>query len=246
MACFRSRFAAAGTFLSALSMAATPALAAPLPAAVHGTTAAAGWNAASDTASKHRDWYGHRRHRGGIDAGDVIAGVLVIGGIAAIASAASKSKKDRDYRDDYPDRDYRDDNRDRDYRSDDYRDDEGRYDYRGSDSGDDRLRGGPGLNEAVDSCVREVERREPVDQVDSAVRDDDGDGWVIEGELRNGRDFSCEVDGSGRVRDVDLDADFADSGSADVPYSGDSASARDDDYYAAARRQHDARYVPNT
>ena len=243
MARFSSRFAGAASLLAALSMTATPALATPIAPMAH-KAVATGWDAASDNASKHRDWYGHRRHRGGIDAGDVIAGVLVIGGIAAIASAASKSKRDRDYREEYPDRDYRGDYRDRDYRSEDYRDGDRRYDYRGSDSGDDRLRGGPGLNEAVDSCVREVERREPVDEVDSARRD--GDGWLIEGELRNGRDFACEVDGSGRVRDVDLDADFADSGSATDPHSGNAGASRDDDYYAAARRQHDARHVPNT
>ena len=39
------------------------------------------------------------RDRGnGIDAGDVIAGALVIGGIAAIAAAASDNDRDRDYR----------------------------------------------------------------------------------------------------------------------------------------------------
>ncbi len=44
-----------------------------------------------------------RRHnRDGIDAGDVIAGVLIIGGIAAIASAAgSRNDRGRYYRNDY-------------------------------------------------------------------------------------------------------------------------------------------------
>lgn len=41
--------------------------------------------------------YGHRRHHRGVDAGDVIAGVLVLGGIAAIASAANNnSRKQRE------------------------------------------------------------------------------------------------------------------------------------------------------
>jgi hypothetical protein len=48
----------------------------------------------------------NRRHHDGIDAGDVIAGALIIGGIAAVASAASSSSRDR-----YSDR-YRDRNRD--------------------------------------------------------------------------------------------------------------------------------------
>lgn len=49
-------------------------------------------------------WSGwrHRRDRDDIDGGDVLAGILILGGIAAIAAAASKSR-DRD-RDRYPDR----------------------------------------------------------------------------------------------------------------------------------------------
>lgn len=35
--------------------------------------------------------------RGGISAGDVIAGALIIGGIAAVATAASSNNRDRDY-----------------------------------------------------------------------------------------------------------------------------------------------------
>jgi hypothetical protein len=46
---------------------------------------------------------GYYRHHDGIDAGDVIAGALVIGGIAAIASAASR---DRGYRGGYYDDGY--------------------------------------------------------------------------------------------------------------------------------------------
>lgn len=41
---------------------------------------------------------GHYRGRDGIDAGDVIAGALIIGGIAAIASAASNSDRGYDGR----------------------------------------------------------------------------------------------------------------------------------------------------
>lgn len=37
----------------------------------------------------------YRRHHDGISAGDVIAGALIIGGIAAVASAASSSSRDR-------------------------------------------------------------------------------------------------------------------------------------------------------
>lgn len=45
------------------------------------------------------------RHHDRIDAGDIIAGALIIGGIAAIASAASKNRGYDGYR--YRDRDYR-------------------------------------------------------------------------------------------------------------------------------------------
>ncbi len=75
------------------------------------------------------------RHKDGIDAGDIIAGAVILGGIAAVASSVGKDR-DRDYS--YGDRyDYRD----RDYR---YGD---RYKYR---------RGNP--RKAVKRCIRAVER----------------------------------------------------------------------------------------
>ncbi len=70
------------------------------------------------------------RHGDGIDAGDVIAGAVILGGIALIASAASKNDRYRDgYR--YDNRDYRD----------------GRYGY-----GYDNPR------RAVEMCINAVER----------------------------------------------------------------------------------------
>ena len=73
------------------------------------------------------------RHRGhdGIDAGDVIAGALIIGGIAAVASAASHGDRGYDRR---YDRDWHD--------GDDY----GYY------------RNGYGSRAAVEQCVRAAER----------------------------------------------------------------------------------------
>ena len=38
---------------------------------------------------------GWGRHNDRVDAGDIFTGILIIGGIAAIASAASKSAKDK-------------------------------------------------------------------------------------------------------------------------------------------------------
>jgi hypothetical protein len=73
------------------------------------------------------------RHRGhdGIDAGDVIAGALIIGGIAAVASAASRGDRGYDRRYDRGGYD--------------------RYDY-------GYYRNGYGSRVAVEQCVRAAER----------------------------------------------------------------------------------------
>ncbi len=85
----------------------------------------------------------HDRDRGGISAGEVIAGALIIGGIAAIASASNNN--DRDYRD-YRDGDYRyDDNRGGDYR----------YDRAGYGNGYGYQQN---PRQAVAQCVQAVER----------------------------------------------------------------------------------------
>jgi hypothetical protein len=150
-----------------------------------------------------RDWHGgggrwHRNHDR-IDTGDVLAGVLIIGGIAAIASAASsasKTKRDADYR--YPDR--REDARP------DYRSDGSRYGSQ-RDDGDAPGAGsgsGAALNGAVDACVDEVERGDRrVDTVDNVSRT--MDGYRVEGRVGNGRNFTCTVDGGGRIRSVSVD-----------------------------------------
>ena len=94
-----------------------------------GSTAVGAMALASATPAFARD------HRDGIDAGDVIAGALIIGGIAAIASAASKDRRDDYYYD-------------RNYRGDRYRDNQ-RYGY------NDRRSNARG---AVEQCVRAAER----------------------------------------------------------------------------------------
>ena len=84
-------------------------------------------------------------HRGGISAGDVIAGALIIGGIAAVASASSNNSRGRDYGRDY-DRGY-----DRNY-------DRGNGGYNrqyGYDNGDRYDRGS---RYAVEQCVRAAQR----------------------------------------------------------------------------------------
>ena len=79
-----------------------------------------------------------QRERDGIDAGEVIAGALIIGGIAAVIAAATDDDDDRRYRD-------------YDYNRSGYRD----YDRRGYR---DRNRRGSARN-AVDRCVRAAENQ---------------------------------------------------------------------------------------
>ena len=90
--------------------------------------------------------YADHRDRDGISAGDVIAGALIIGGIAAVASAASKDNRDRDYRG-YPG-DYG-------YDRAGYGDDYGGY-YGNNYDRDARWRGSP--RRAVEQCVYAAER----------------------------------------------------------------------------------------
>jgi hypothetical protein len=156
-----------------------------------------GWTADSDRAEGwggYRGYRGHRHYRDRIDGGDILAGILVIGGIAAIASAASKNDRDRRYEDrDYPTQNPRYDDR----RADDRRD--SRYD-RGT--GDMEL----AISACSDAAERQAGRDARVSAIDSVVRD--GEGWRIEGELSNSdrRTFVCGSS-EGRVDFVQLDND---------------------------------------
>lgn len=173
--------------------------------------------AASPAMARDR-WH---RHHDRIDAGDVLAGVLIIGGIAAIASAASKSDRDR---------------RERDYRDYDYREpypDE-RPLYRPENaprSGSSGGYVGGGIDNAVDMCVGQVERgEERVESVDNASRT--ADGWRISGQLSAGGGFSCWIDNDGRIRNVDLGAGYYGSSHAEP-----AGAQWDDDAYARARAE---------
>lgn len=162
--------------------------------------AALGWTADSGTAKgwgdyrRDRGYRGHRRHRDGISGGDLLAGILVIGGIAAIASAASKNSRDRRYED----RDYRSENQRDDGRRADLRDDS-RY---GRGSGDMES----AINACSDAAERQAGRDARVSAIESVVRD--GDGWRVEGELSNSEQgsFLCGAS-EGRVDFVQLEND---------------------------------------
>jgi hypothetical protein len=178
MKLFRSRAALVAAVLAALSLTATPASA--------------------------RHW----RHHDRVDTGDVLAGILIIGGIAAVASAASKSNRNREARDyrypetRYPETRYPSDSDYRDWRA----EREGGYapqsrsePYGGSDQ-----RGVNAMDGAVNACAGEIERGDRrIDSVEGVNRE--SDGWRVDGRLQDGRAFSCTAGSDGRIRSATVD-----------------------------------------
>ena len=217
MALRTSKFATLLAAGAALSMTAAPLAAAELPSAGTDNRARAAAGTAwipDDVEGENRRW---RRHRDrGIDAGDVLAGVLIIGGIAAIASAAS-SDKDRS------DRRARDDDR---YRNQ-YPEDRGYYEDRDQARYNGQSRG---FDAAVDLCVDQVERgSERVASVDAAARVEDG--WNVSGQLSQGGAYSCWIDSDMRIRDISLGTGYYEGASSSV----NTEAQWDDDSYAEAR-----------
>ena len=131
---------------------------------------------------------GWGRHHDRVDAGDVITGILIIGGIAAIASAASDNGKRARERD-------RREREDRDWRGED-RDESGGY---GDDDRRPEWREGSGINAAVERCVSELERGSAKVEGVEAVNKQ-GDGWRVEGRMSGGQSFACAIDADGRIR----------------------------------------------
>ena len=160
----KSPLAAVLASAAALSLSATPAL-------------AQGWGWGGG------GWGHHHRDR--VDAGDVLAGILIIGGIAAIASAASSKKRDRrnDDRPDYPgDR---------------------TNGYGNGNDNDQQWQQNGGVESAVNHCTAEVSRgSNRGTSVESINRD--GDGWRVQGRTGAGADFTCSADGSGQIRNVQV------------------------------------------
>ncbi len=155
-----SRIAAVLASAAAFSMMASPALAGPR------------WG-----------WGGYH-HRDRVDAGDIFTGILIIGGIAAIASAANNNKKRERY--ERVERRERDDRYERDYARDER----------------PQWQEGTGVNGAINRCLGEVTRGNNQNaEVDAVNRD--GDGWKVEGRAEGG-DFSCIIDGSGRIRNIQI------------------------------------------
>ena len=169
--------------------------------------------AATPVQAQHRHG---RHHDNGVDVGDILTGVLIIGGIAAIASAV-EGDRDRDRRSapPYPDQ-----------RRGDYRYDEGR-----------------GLDRAVSLCVDAIERDARVDTVDAVNRN--ARGWMVTGSLYDGQDFSCSIGADGRIEAINYGRGGtpygagAEGGYYDGERAGGEDRQYDDAYYAAARARSD-------
>lgn len=193
---------------AALSMLATPVAAAELPhakpVAVH------------DAGAGDAHGYGRGRHRRGndIDAGDILTGVLILGGIAAIAGAV---ENDRDERYRYPE--------DAGYRRPEA---QPRFESRGMDR-------------AIDICVAEVEQRGQgrIGSVDSAART--GEGWHVAGALDDGASYACSIDNDGRVSDVEIGGYQA---SAESGFGAGADGQWSDEDYARAREAQDGAAAP--
>ncbi len=204
MARIRNNLCVMAAGLAAFSMSATPAVAAEIPRA--GPAQALAYDSDAENVEGHR-WRRHR-HRG-VDAGDVIAGVLVLGAVAAIASSASNNRDRRRERE-------REDIRYRQREPD-------RRDY------DNRSYNSRGIDNAVDMCVDQLERgNDRVSDIDNATRD--GSGWDVSGRLDSGDRFSCRIDNEGRIRNIDIGGGY--SSYTPAPATGPQLSDAD---YARAR-----------
>lgn len=174
---FASLLATAACF----SMAATPALARDR-----------GWGGGGWGGGYRGGGWGHH-HDDGIDGGDILAGLLIFGTIAVVASAASKSAKEK-----------REAEENGGYRYPDEQRQAPRYDDRPSGSGSRDWGRSRSIDGAVDTCVAEVERGSArVDTVDSVDRD--GEGWRVSGKVRSGAPYACSVGSDGRVRNLSVD-----------------------------------------
>jgi len=152
----------------------------------------------------------HWRHHDRVDTGDVLAGILIIGGIAAVASAASKSSRNReasDYRypeTRYPETRYPSDSDYRDWRAERDRDAGYAGQRESAPYGGNDLRGVNAMDGAVNACAGEIERGDRrIDSVEGVNRA--ADGWRVDGRLQDGRAFSCTAGSDGRIRSATVD-----------------------------------------
>ncbi|MCJ2185452.1 hypothetical protein [Novosphingobium beihaiensis] len=175
MKIFRSRAAVSLAALAALSLTASPAFA----------------------RGRHHHYRHHHHHSSG--SGNLLAGLLIGGAVVAIASAASKSNRERvqDEPVRYPGGPY---------------DSPAESGYAGtpqvSGYGDPAYPGGPragvSFDAAADACASEIEDGERrIGSVDNVRRM--GERYSVEGHLEDGRGYACSVDETGRIRSVAVD-----------------------------------------
>lgn len=181
-----------------------------------------GWGGGWGGGWGRRGW---RRNQ--VDAGDVLIGAAILGGIAAIVSSNNRRARDRD-RDVViveHDRDFRDRNWDRDP------DPRFRNDRRAAPRGT----GASGLDNAVNMCLDRIERDVRVDRVDNVERT--AEGWQVSGALFNGSAFRCRIGNGGQIETIDYGAGFAGiSASADTTGVAPSVDGQwSDQRYADAR-----------
>ena len=206
----RSRAASLAAFIAALSLG-VPAGAAELPVPVQASPIAgkAAWSPDTETSAyygRYYDPYRYRHRRSRVDAGDVITGVLILGGIAAVANAVKNSNRDERYRD----RDWRD-RRDAPYRE-----------------GDTT-----GLDRAASLCVAAIERDARVEAVDGIDRS--AAGWTVVGRLFDGQGFTCLIGQDGRIDSIDYGTGAAPYGTSydGRVFPGEDDQLPDDRYRAA-------------
>ena len=197
----KSKLAAATAIAAACSLAALPAAAAQLPRVP-------GQAMPQDPDALNVEGHGHGGYHGGhyghhddwhIDGDDVLTGVLILGGLAAIAGIAGSHQHTQPYPvpAPYPDA----------------------PPPPPQDSGyqtpppSQNYRAG-GMAQAVDVCVSEVESsRGAVGSVDRASRS--GEGWYVAGQLDGGGPFACWLDADGRVTNIRAGGDGASNESPD-------------------------------
>lgn len=223
---------------AAASMAAVPASAAELPATTTTQTSydiAGGFNAEEGNAEGYR-YRRYRRNR--VRTSDVIGGILVLGTIAAVASAASNNKR--------RDRDYRNERRTRDYPQ---------------RRGDTRASGTQGLQGAVSRCTSSIERDVRVENVDNVSRT--AQGWQVTGTIFNGDRFDCRIGQDGQIESVNYGGNFSASATSsqrpvqdrqwgndryaaawDKVERGEAASQAQPQYQEAATTYGQQRYTP--
>jgi len=222
--------------LAGTTLFAVPAAAAPVASGLAlGAPSASFDHSRYDPVSATADWrrcrwgcgWGGRRgwRRNRVDAGDVLIGAAIIGGIAAIASSNNRRQRERDVvvvERDVRDGDWRDDNR---------RVDDRRVDDRRTST--PRGNGASGLDNAVNQCLDRIERDVRVDTVENVERT--GAGWRVSGVLFNGSSFQCRIGNGGQIDGIDYGDGFRDVGLAPAPGSRAADSQWDDQRYANAR-----------